>query len=141
MSRLSISFAVLLTVVTSIPAAAQPLGTFTWQLQPYCNVLTLAVTQNGTTFTLDGVDDLCGAGPASAVGTAFFKTDETVGMGLHLVTAPGATPLHITVVLNAATLSGAWTDSGGHSGTLLFNRPAAGGGAPRPAGGGLPAWR
>ena len=134
MPRLLISLAVLF-VVTSMPAAAQPLGTFTWQLQPYCNVLRLAVTQNGTTFTLDGVDDLCGAGPASAVGTAFFKTDETVGMGLHLVTAPGATPVHITVVLNPATLNGAWTDSGGHSGTLLFNpppppvggRPAAGG--------------
>jgi Chaperone of endosialidase len=137
MPRLLISLAVLF-VVTSMPAAAQPLGTFTWQLQPYCNVLTLAVTQSGTTFTLDGVDDLCGAGPASAVGTAFFKTDGTVGMGLHLVTAPGATPVHITVVLNAATLNGAWTDSGGHSGTLLFDPPPAPvGGAPRPAGGGL----
>ena len=87
-----ISLAALVVVVTSIPAAAQPLGTARWQLQPYCNVLTLAITQNGTVFTLDGVDDLCGAGPASALGTAFFNPDGTVGMGLHLVAAPGAAP-------------------------------------------------
>ncbi len=78
MPRLLISLAVLF-VVTSMPAAAQPLGMFTWQLQPYCNVLTLAVVQNGTTmFTLDGIDDQCGAGPASAVGTAFLKPDGMV---------------------------------------------------------------
>ena len=131
-----LSFTVLFFVITSMPAAAQPIGTYKWQMQPYCNVLTLAVTQNGTVFTLDGVDDLCGAGPASAVGTAFFKPDGTVGMGLHLVTTPGAAPVHVSVVLDPATLGGTWTDSGGHSGSFLFN-PTLPGGAPRPAGGGL----
>ena len=66
-------------------------------------------------FTLDGVDDLCGAGPASAVGTAFLKPDGMVSMGLHLVTTPGAAPVHVTVVLNPATLGGVWTDSGGNA--------------------------
>ena len=131
-----LSFTVLFFVITSMPAAAQPIGTYKWQMQPYCNVLTLAVTQNGTVFTLDGVDDLCGAGPASAVGTAFFKPDGTVGMGLHLVTTPGAAPVHVTVVLNAATIGGKWTDSGGHSGTFLFNPTPPVAGAPRPAVGG-----
>ena len=132
-----ISLAALVVVVTSIPAAAQPLGTVRWQLQPYCNVLTLAITQNGTVFTLDGVDDLCGAGPASALGTAFFNPDGTVGMGLHLVAAPGAAPIHITVALNSATLSGSWTDSAGNGGVLQFNPPTSVAGVPRPPGGGL----
>ena len=134
MSRLPMLLAALLLVVPSLPAAAQPLGTFRWQLQPYCNVLTLAVTQNGTVFTLDGVDDLCGSGPASAVGTAFLKPDLTVGLGVHLVTTPGAAPVHLTVVLNPATVNGTWTDSAGNAGTFLFNPPSPAPGAPRPAG-------
>jgi hypothetical protein len=31
-------------------AFAQPVGTFRWQSQPFCNVITLAVTRVGTTF-------------------------------------------------------------------------------------------
>ncbi len=45
--------------------------------------------------------------------------------------------MHVTVVLNPATLGGAWTDSGGNSGTFLFSPTAPVTGAPRPAGGGL----
>ena len=31
----------LLVCLASVAASAQPLGTFGWQLQPYCNVLTV----------------------------------------------------------------------------------------------------
>ena len=41
-------------------ANAQPLGSFSWQLQPFCNVLTISVTQQGNIYTLDGYDDQCG---------------------------------------------------------------------------------
>ena len=54
------------------PASAQPLGTFTWQLQPFCNVLTLSVVQQGPVYLLDGYDDLCGdpvRAPASGIAT------------------------------------------------------------------------
>ncbi len=45
----------------SVSATAQPLGTFRWQLQPYCNVLTLNISHRGGIYTLDGTDDRCGA--------------------------------------------------------------------------------
>ena len=52
-------------------AEAQPIGTFSWQLQPFCNVVTVTVTQQGGVYTLDGYDDQCGAPTvASVVGTA-----------------------------------------------------------------------
>ena len=58
------------------PAHGQLIGTFTWQLQPYCNVLTLNVTQTGSVYTLDGYDDMCGAATrASAAGLAFLNLD------------------------------------------------------------------
>jgi hypothetical protein len=43
------------------PALALSLGTFRWPLQPFCNVITVNVTQNGAVYTLDGYDDQCGA--------------------------------------------------------------------------------
>jgi hypothetical protein len=61
---------------------AQPIGTFRWQLAPYCNVLTLTVTQSGAIYTLDGSDVQCGPGQrASAVGTAFANPDGSIGAG------------------------------------------------------------
>jgi hypothetical protein len=138
MYRILFAFTTLALILATSSAAAQPLGTFRWQLQPYCNVVTLAVTQNGGIFTLDGADDQCAAAPAaSMLGTAFFNPDGSIGIGLHLVAVPDAAPMHISVVLDTATLSGTWSDSAGHAGAFVFNPPVPAVGSPRPAGGGL----
>ncbi len=125
--------AVLLLACTTSAAFAQSLGAFRWQMQPYCNVLTLTVTQTGGVYTLDGFDDQCGAGArASVTGTAFPNPDGTIGIGLNVVTAPGGTPLHLEVALSLATLGGPWHDSAGGNGTFAFN-PSAVTGTPRPS--------
>ena len=62
------------------PASAQPLGSYRWQLQPYCNVVSLAVTQNGGIYTLDGTDDQCGSAPAAATGEAFLRSGTEAGL-------------------------------------------------------------
>ena len=65
-----------------MPAAAQaqPLGVFRWQLQPFCNVVTVTVVQNGAIYTLDGFDDQCAAGQrAPLVGVATPNPDSTIG--------------------------------------------------------------
>ena len=94
------------------------LGTFRWQLQPYCNVLTVTVVQDGGLYHIDGTDDLCGAArKASVVGLAFPNPDGTVGFGLTTVTTPGGTPVHLDARISVATLSGPWSDSAGNSGT------------------------
>ena len=49
-----------LGLVSPGAAAAQLIGTFAWQTQPYCNQIVVAVTQIGATYTLDGYDDQCG---------------------------------------------------------------------------------
>ncbi len=48
-------------VLYASAVSAQSIGTFPFQLAPYCNVVTLTVTQIGNTLTLDGYDDQCGA--------------------------------------------------------------------------------
>lgn len=113
-------------------AAAQPIGTFSWQLQPYCNRVTVSVTQNGGIYTADGYDDQCGAPQrAPLVGLGTPNPDGTIGFGLHVVTVPGGRGVQIDARITLAALSGSWTDSAGNSGTFAFN--ANTGGNPRPA--------
>lgn len=103
------------------------------QLQPFCNVITLAVTQNGGLFTLDGTDDQCGAAErAGTVGTAFLNPDGSVGMGLTTVTAPGGAPVHIDARISITSLNGSWRDSAGNSGTFMFTPGPGTGGPLRP---------
>lgn len=114
------------------PAAAQPLGTFSWQMTPHCNVVTVAVVQNGSTYTLDGHDTQCNTPQRAPVsGVATPNPDGTITLGFTIV-APGGESTDVAAVINLATLSGPWTDSGGHTGNFLFNGP--GGGVPRPTG-------
>ncbi|MGE0460188.1 MAG: tail fiber domain-containing protein [Vicinamibacterales bacterium] len=98
--------------------------------------MTLDVVQRGGVYTLDGFDDQCGAGDrGSATGTAALNGDGSVMIGLTLVTSPGATPMHVSVRLNPATLSGTWSDSGGLSGPFAFGPSSPAGGSPRPVSG------
>lgn len=133
-NRRNVGFVLALAVLGFNPpiTSAQTIGTFRWQLQPFCNTLTLTVTQAGGFYTLDGVDDLCGA-PASAtvVGIAFPTAGGAVGIGLTVVLPGGAAPLHVSASIQLANLSGTWEDSAGHSGALVFN-PSTPAGSPRP---------
>jgi hypothetical protein len=125
--------ALLLLACTTSAAFAQSLGTFRWQLQPYCNVLTLTVTQNSGVYTLDGFDDQCGAATvAPLAGTAVSNPNGTIELGLNIVASPGGAPVHVAVPLSITTLGGTWHDSLGNTGSFVFN-PGTPAGAPRPA--------
>ena len=137
MSRASLvrSFAfVIILTIGHTAAHAQSIGTFRWQLQPYCNVVTLSITQAGAVYTLDGYDDQCGAATRAPVtGSAVPNPDGTIEIGFGIVASPDARPVHVAVAINTATLGGTWTDSAGHSGTFAFTPIGGTGGAPRPA--------
>lgn len=114
-------------------ASAQPLGTFRWQQQPYCNVLTVQVVQSGNVFHLDGIDDQCGAATqASVVGLAFQNPSGSIGLGFTIVTSPGGTPLHLDATVSLPGASGTWRDSAGNTGAFALTAGAAVPGSPRP---------
>lgn len=120
--------------------AAQPLGTFRWQLAPFCNVVTLSVQQVLSAFILVGADDQCGAAPAAIVGTAVLRPGGAAQFGLTIIGAAGV-PAHAEATVDPVTLLGTWQDGEGHTGDFLPNPtlPTAGGPLPAPvaAGGAL----
>jgi hypothetical protein len=121
----------LLLAFASVPASAQTLGTFSWQLQPFCNVISVSVTGIAGVYTLEGTDDQCGGGTrAPLTGVATPNPDGTLGFGLHLVTSPGGHGVQVEARISLATLSGQWSDSDGNSGTFAFGQRT--GGQPRP---------
>ncbi len=123
-----------LLLVPALPASAQPvpMGVFTWQLAPYCNVLSLTTSQDGAVYTFDGTDNQCGASTvATARGLAVINPNGTVGIGLTIVTSPGGLPVHVQGTIDMGTLGGPWSDDHGNSGTFVF-APAAPTGSPRP---------
>lgn len=116
--------------------SAQTIGTFRWQLQPFCNVITLHVVQQGPVFTMTGFDDQCGTGPrAGIVGTAFPNPDGTIGIALNTVLAPGGMGVQIGAHIRLASLDGPWRDNSGQAGTLTFTPGAGSGGPQRPVSG------
>jgi hypothetical protein len=120
-----------LLLATASLAPAQTIGTLRWQMLPYCNVVVLNVVQYGNIFTLDGTDDQCGAAKAaSAIGTAFFNPDATIGLGVNIVLAPGASTVHVSAQI-ALSGNGTWTDSFGTGGTFVLTL-GPGVGPPRP---------
>jgi hypothetical protein len=123
-----------LLALTALPATAQPLpmGVFSWQLAPYCNVLSLTTSQDGAVYTFDGTDNQCGASTLGTVrGLAVINPNGTVGIGLTIVSTPGGLPVHVQATIDQGTLGGPWTDDHGNSGTFVFG-PTAASGSPRP---------
>ena len=45
------------TVLGTELSSAQVIGSFSWQTQPYCNVVTVTVVQQGANFQLSGSDN------------------------------------------------------------------------------------
>lgn len=114
-------------------ASAQTLGAFRWQMQPFCNVVTVTVTQVGGTYRLEGTDDQCGASTqASVIGMAFPNPNGTIGFGFTVIATPGGGPLAVDATIALAGLSGTWRDSAGRTGSFAFTAGAGTGGSPRP---------
>ncbi len=119
-----------LSLASAAPAAAQVVGTFSWQTQPYCNVITVTVIQQGAAFQLTGLDNQCGGAASPVTGTAIFSGG-TVQMGIAVALANGRA-VNLSTSISLGTLSGTWTDDASLAGTFVFNGSGAGGGV-RPA--------
>ena len=133
MARLRVALIPGALLLVAAPAAAQPLGTFRWQLQPFCNVITVTVTQVGGLYRLEGTDDQCGRSvAASVIGTAFLNPDGSIGLGFNVVSAPGGEPHPVSATLRLPSMSGTWRAEPSQTGAFTFTPGAPTAGYPRP---------
>lgn len=141
-ARIRLALAALcMTLLAASGASAQVFGTFSWQMQPYCNIVTLTITQIPGGYTIDGNDNQCGVGGklAGAAGMALLNPDGTVGLEFTIVTAPSGKAVHVSASINPANGSGPWTDSVGNTGNFALGSPGAGSPRPFPSSGVGPA--
>jgi hypothetical protein len=113
------------------PAAAQALGTFTWQIEPYCNRVSFTVTPDGSAYRLTGFDDQCGSGSVPAAGAVTPNGDGSFTLAFYLTTADGRAG-HAAAVLAPGSYSGPWKDDAGLTGTARFAPAGPVTGSPRP---------
>lgn len=109
-------------------AQAQELGRFAWNLDPFCDVLELQVTQHGGAFALNGSDDNCGSDTLLMLtGTAESGPDGSIHLGITLngIFNEATVIGHVHAILDPTTLSGPWSDDLGSTGTMVFLGPAA----------------
>lgn len=118
-------------LAAATPTFGQVIGTFAWQTQPYCNVITVTVNQMGSLYQLTGSDNLCGSGAAPVTGTA-VPAGGGVAFGMT-VALPTGQAAHLSAAINLATLSGTWTDGDGNSGPFAFGAGITGPARPTPA--------
>lgn len=129
--------AILAVVGTATPVAAQNIGTFPFALQPFCNVVTLTVTQEGSTYRLAGWDDACGANERQPVrGTIAPNLDGTLHIAFS-ATRPNGIAVDTSIRnFTVGPYTGNWTDSAGNAGTSgivgLSAAPGTGGARPGP---------
>ncbi|MCC7243860.1 MAG: hypothetical protein IT180_18205 [Acidobacteria bacterium] len=110
-----------------VAAAQNVFGTHTWQMQPFCNVVTLTLSPAQGGARVEGFDNLCGtADRASAVGMASQNANGGVTLNFTVVTNPDARPVHVTAVVNLQSGGGTWIDSAGNSGAMAYGAAAPG---------------
>jgi hypothetical protein len=124
--------AMLACVLGAVPASAQSLGTFRWQLQPYGSVLNLNVTQQGSIYTLDGFESQCGGNASLPVsGVAVPQANGTVILGVTTINEQGR-GLHTRATINLTNFGGTWSDNAGNTNqTFRFNPGETCPGGPR----------
>ena len=70
-TRVRFALSAMSVILMASSASAQVFGTFAWQMQPYCNIVSLTLSSSPAGFVLEGTDNQCGAvDKAGAVGVA-----------------------------------------------------------------------
>jgi hypothetical protein len=114
---------VLALTLAATTVSAQTIGTFRWRTAPYCNVMTVTVTQVGNFYRLEGFDEQCGGNPRQPLwGIGVVQPNGSITFGFSQVMTPGSVkPVTIRASLSLPGLSGTWADNAGSSGTFDFN--------------------
>jgi hypothetical protein len=130
--RVLVSLTLAAVVLSAVPADAQTIGTFRWQLAPYGSVMNITVTQRGSVFELIGFEAQCGGNlslPVSGVGVP--QANGQVFLGMTSINENGR-GLHTRAYVNLSNFNGSWSDNAGNSNqNFVFNPGTTCPGGPR----------
>lgn len=117
-------------LLLATPASAQTIGTFPFALQPFCNQLSITITQEGSTYRLAGWDDACGANERYPLrGVITPNSDGTLHFAFT-VTRPNGIAVETSARnFNLGNFQASWTDSAGNTGTFVLQGASGGSGA------------
>lgn len=108
-------------------ASAQTIGTFRWNLAPFCNDVNLTITQTPLGYSGAGFDDVCGGTPVPVNAIFTVSGGSSVQGSFSEVLADGSS-IFTSLQLSLSGLNGTWNDSSGNSGPLVFNQAFTSGG-------------
>lgn len=133
MNRRSLfSLMVVALLSSAVPASAQTVGTFRWQVAPYGSVLNLTVVQQGDIYLLNGFESQCGGNaslPVSGVGV--LQANGQVFIGVTSITENGQ-GLHTRAFVNLTDFNGSWSDNANNTNQpFVFNPGETCPGGPR----------
>lgn len=120
----------LLSAALAAPVAAQPvqpivIGTFHWQLQPFCSTVSVTVIQEGGQYRVQGTE-ACAPNDfsRSVYGTALLDGQGWVYLSLSTPRVQNSLDgTSVYAWFQLSTLAGGWQDDGGRTGSLV---PVAG---------------
>ena len=112
----------LATAVVVANAALGEAQTYRFQLQPFCNkvTLTLLPSSSGSVAGVVGYDDNCGEERSPVHGSAILTPDGGFSIG-YTTNYPCGCGSHTTVEWGPNASSGSWTDSDGNSGSYIYD--------------------
>ncbi|WP_141398082.1 hypothetical protein [Nitrosomonas ureae] len=113
--------------------AQQVLGTFKWNLYPFCNILTVTVTKHDISYTAIGEENHCGiyTSPVRGSFVEQFRNDmPAISGSFTLESSIFFSRILIFIENIDEGLNGVWQDTSGNSGNLIFN-PTQNPGLPR----------
>ncbi len=113
-------------------ANAQVLGTYRWNLAPFCNVIKLTVTKLDGGFSAIGSDDQCGLNEQLSTSGSFITLPNNgFSKGVFTSMSSDGSVILITLNVDPNTGNGEWSDNSGNRGNAIFN-PATAPGIARP---------
>ncbi len=116
----------------AVPASAQTIGPFQWNLAPYGSVLHLSFTPQGSLFLIAGFEAQCGGNLSLPVsGVAVPQESGQIFFGLTSINENGR-GIHTRAYINTSNFNGSWSDNAGNSDrTFTFNPGTTCPGGPR----------
>lgn len=117
------SFVLSAVLFAAVPASAQTIGPFRWQILPLGSVLNLTFTPQGNLYLISGFEEQCGGNLSLPVsGVAVPQANGQIFLGMTSINETGS-GLHTRAYITPTNLNGTWADNTGYYNQIFKFNP------------------